>query len=57
MVVHFPKKETMIFLIDVVPRDIRSNTLSGTDTSTASDMMSSKFENTEIQTYSCFFSN
>lgn len=57
MVVHFPKKETITFFTDVVPRDIRSNTLSGTDISTASDMMSSKFENTEIQIYSCFFSN
>lgn len=55
VVAHFDKKETKTFIIDVVPRNIRSNTVSRTDISTVSDMMSSKFEIMEIQPYGCFF--
>lgn len=44
VVARFDKIETQTFIIDVVPRNIRSNTVSGTDISIISDMMSSEFE-------------
>lgn len=44
VVARFDKIETQTFIIDVVPRNIRSNTVSGTDISIISDMVSSEFE-------------
>lgn len=44
VVARFDKIETQTFIIDVVPRNIRSNTVSGTDISIISDMMFSEFE-------------
>lgn len=55
VVAHFDKKETKTFITDVVPRNIRSNTVSGSDSSTVSDRMTSKFEIMEFQPYGCFF--
>lgn len=47
-VAHFDKEKTKTFITDVVRRNIRSNTMSGTGISPVSDMMSSEFEIMEI---------
>lgn len=47
-VAHFDKEKTKTFITDVVRRNIRSNTMSGTGISTVSDMMSSEFGIMEI---------
>lgn len=47
-VAHFDKEKTKTFITDVVRRNIRSNTKSGTGISTVSDIMSSEFEIMEI---------
>lgn len=52
----FNKKETKTSITDVVPSNVKINTVSGTDVSNISDVMPSKFEIMEIWLNGCFFS-
>lgn len=52
---HILTGEKTTFVIDVGKRNVRRNTVSGTDLSTISDTMSSKFEIMEIQFHQNYF--